>query len=84
MFIVLFTGCQRNITAEFVEEIRSYSDFLAVDWSELSDKYDHSNVADWDFVTNKQIINGFPKEIAAELWHLLQNACVDFHQKSLQ
>lgn len=81
---MLFTGCQRNITAEFVEEIRSYSDFLAVDWSELSDKYDHSNVADWDFVTNKQIINGFPKEIAAELWHLLQNACVDFHQKSLQ
>ena len=81
---MLFTGCQRNITAEFVEEIRSYSDFLAVDWSELSDKYNHSNVADWDFVTNKQIINGFPKEIAAELWHLLQNACVDFHQKSLQ
>ena len=81
---MLFTGCQRNITAEFVEEISSYSDFLAVDWSELSDKYDHSNVADWDSVTNKQIINGFSKEIAAELWHLLQNACVDFHQKSLQ
>ena len=83
LFIVLFAGCQRNITAEFIEEISSYSDFSTVDWSELSDKYYHSNVADWDSVTNKHIINGFPKEIAAELWHLLQNARADFHQKSL-
>jgi hypothetical protein len=32
---------------------------------------------------NKQIIKDFPIEISAEIWHLLQNARTDFHQKSL-
>ena len=32
---------------------------------------------------NKLIIKDFPIEISAEIWHLLQNARTDFHQKSL-
>lgn len=32
---------------------------------------------------NKQIIKDFPIGISVEIWHLLQNARTDFHQKSL-
>ena len=32
---------------------------------------------------NKRIIKDFPIEISTEIWHLLQNARKDFHQKSL-
>lgn len=81
--ITIFTGCKRNATTVFVKEICCYSDFSTVDWSDLSEKYYRSNVADWNSVTNERIIKDFPSEIAIEYWHLLQNARTDFHQKSL-
>ena len=30
-----------------------------------------------------QIVDGYPKTLAAEFWHFLQSARADFHQKSL-
>ena len=32
---------------------------------------------------NKRIIKDFPREVSIKIWHLLQNARTDFHQKSL-
>lgn len=81
--IPLVVGCKQDTAKEFVNEITCYSDFSTVDWSELSEKYYRPNTADWDSATNERIIKDFPSEVAAELWHLLQNARTDFHQKSL-
>ena len=81
--IPLVVSCRQNTATEFVEKICCYSDYSTVDWSELSEKYCRPNTADWDSVTNERIIKDFPSEIAAEFWHLLQNARTDFHQKSL-
>ena len=83
IIIPLVVGCGQNTATEFVEEICCYSDYSTVDWSELSEKYYRPNTADWDSTTNEQIIKDFPSEVAAEFWHLLQNARTDFHQKSL-
>ena len=81
--IPLVVSCRQNTATEFVEEICCYSDYSTVDWYELSEKYYRPNTADWDSTTNEQIIKDFPSEVAAEFWHLLQNARTDFHQKSL-
>ena len=81
--IPLVVSCGQNTATEFVEEICCYSDYSTVDWYELSEKYYRPNTADWDSTTNEQIIKDFPSEVAAEFWHLLQNARTDFHQKSL-
>ena len=81
--IPLVVSCGQNTATEFVEEICCYSDYSTVDWYELSEKYYRPNTADWDSTTNGQIIKDFPSEVAAEFWHLLQNARTDFHQKSL-
>lgn len=83
IIIPLVVGCGQNTATEFVEEICCYSDYSTVDWYELSEKYYRPNTADWDSTTNEQIIKDFPSEVAAEFWHLLQNARTDFHQKSL-
>lgn len=82
LVVALMSGCRRDVTTDFVESIACYSNFSTVGWSELSDKYYRPNTSDWDSVMNEQIIDGFPGEIAAEFWHLLQNARTDFHQKS--
>lgn len=80
---VLVTSCKQDTTTEFVKEISCYSDYSTVAWSDLSEKYYRPNAGDWDPEMNKQIIKEFPIEISAEIWHLLQNARTDFHQKSL-
>ena len=80
---VLVTSCKQDATTEFVKEIRCYSDYSTVVWSDLSEKYYRPNSRYWGSVTNERIIKDFPSEIAAEFWHLLQNARTDFHQKSL-
>ena len=80
---VLVTSCKQDSTTEFVKEIRCYSDYSTVVWSDLSEKYYRPNAGDWDSKMNKRIIKNFPTEISAEIWHLLQNARTDFHQKSL-
>ena len=80
---VLVTSCKQDTTTEFVKEISCYSDYSTVAWSDLSEKYYRPNAGDWDSEMNKRIIKNFPTEISAEVWHLLQNARTDFHQKSL-
>lgn len=80
---VLVTSCKQDATTEFVKEISCYSDYSTVAWSDLSERYYRPNAGDWDPEMNKQIIKDFPIEISAEIWHLLQNARTDFHQKSL-
>lgn len=80
---VLVTSCKQDTTTEFVKEISCYSDYSTVAWSDLSERYYRPNMGDWDREMNKQIIKVFPIEISAEIWHLLQNARTDFHQKSL-
>ena len=87
-FLILFAGmlitsCKQDTTTEFIKEIRCYSVYSTVAWSDLSEKYYRPNAGDWDSEMNKRIIKNFPTEISAEIWHLLQNACTDFHQKSL-
>ena len=81
--VTFISSCKQEVTTEFVKEISCYSDFSTVDWEDLTDKYYRPNTADWDSTCNIRIINGFPNEIYAEYWHLLQNARTDFHQKSL-
>lgn len=80
---VLVTSCKQDTTTEFVKEISCYSDYSTVAWSDLSEKYYRPNAGDWDSKINKRIIKDFPIEISTEIWHLLQNARIDFHQKSL-
>lgn len=80
---VLVTSCKQDATTEFVKDIRCYSDYSSVAWSDLSERYYRPNAGDWDPEMNKQIIKDFPIEISTEIWHLLQNARTDFHQKSL-
>ena len=80
---MLITSCKQDTTTEFVKEIRCYSNYSSVAWSDLSERYYRPNAGDWDPEMNKQIIKDFPIEISAEIWHLLQNARTDFHQKSL-
>ena len=80
---VLVTSCKQDATTEFVKEIRCYSDYSSVAWSDLSERCYRLNAGDWDPDMNKQIIKDFPIEISAGIWHLLQNARTDFHQKSL-
>ena len=81
--IPLVVSCGQNTATEFVEEICCYSDYSSVAWSDLSERYYRPNAGDWDPEMNKQIIKDFPIEISVEIWHLLQNARTDFHQKSL-
>ena len=80
---MLITSCKQDTTTEFIKEIRCYSDYSTVAWSDLSEKYYRPNAGDWDSEMNKRIIKNFPTEISTEIWHLLQNARPDFHQKSL-
>ena len=80
---MLITSCKQDTTTEFIKEIRCYSDYSTVAWSDLSEKYYRPNAGDWDSEINKRIIKDFPIEISTEMWHLLQNARTDFHQKSL-
>ena len=80
---VLVTSCKQDATTEFVKEISCYSDYSTVAWSDLSEKYYRPNAGDWDSEINKRIIKDFPIEISTKIWHLLQNARTDFHQKSL-
>lgn len=83
MFIPLLVGCKRDVATEFVEQISCYSDYSTVDWFEVSEMYYRPNTADWDEATEEKILEDFPYEIAADYWHILQNARCDFHQKSL-
>ena len=80
---MLITSCKQDTTTEFIKEIRCYSDYSTVAWSDLSEKYYRPNAGDWDSKINKRIIKDFPIEISTEIWHLQQNARTDFHQKSL-
>ena len=80
---MLITSCKQDTTTEFIKEIRCYSDYSTVAWSDLSEKYYRPNAGDWDSEMNKRIIKNFPIEISTKIWHLLQNARTDFHQKSL-
>ena len=80
---MLITSCKQDTTTEFIKEIRCYSDYSTVAWSDLSEKYYRPNAEDWDSKINKRIIKDFPIEISTKIWHLLQNARTDFHQKSL-
>ena len=81
--IPLVVSCGQNTATEFVEDICCYSDYSSVAWSDLSERYYRPNAGDWDPEMNKQIIKDFPIGISVEIWHLLQNARTDFHQKSL-
>ena len=81
--VTFISSCKQDTATEFVKEIRCYSDYSTVDWSDLSEKYYRSNAGDWDSEMNKLIIEDFPVGVSVEIWHLLQNARTDFHQKSL-
>lgn len=80
---MLVTSCKEDTTTEFVKEIRCYSDYSTVAWSDLSEKHYRPNTGDWGEDIEKCICAGFPLKIASHFWHLLQNARTDFHQKSL-
>ena len=83
ILLMVLTSCShRDVSIEFVKEISCYSDYSTVAWSDLSEKYYRPNAGDWDSEMNKRIIKDFPIEISTEIWHLLQNACTDFHEKS--
>ena len=81
--VTFISSCKQEVTTEFIKEIRCYSDYSTVAWSVLSKKYYRPNAGDWGPEMNKRIIKDFPREVSIEIWHLLQNARTDFHQKSL-
>lgn len=83
LLVILISSFYRDISIEFIRQISSYSDYSTVAWSDLSKKYYHPNAGDWGPEMNKRIIKDFPREVSIEIWHLLQNARTDFHQKSL-
>jgi hypothetical protein len=81
--IALFalTACHDS-KRKVVEQIADYANYATVDWSELDEMY-RPNCADWSEEIEARFCEGFPREIAASYWHLLQNARTDFHRKSL-
>lgn len=81
--VTFISSCKQEVTTEFVKEISCYSDFSTVAWSDLSKKYYRPNAGDWGPEMNKRIIKDFQREVSIKIWHLLQNARTDFHQKSL-
>lgn len=81
--VLALMGCRSDIKTEFVRSVSCYSDYSTVDWKELNNKYYTPNTANWPSGVDSIIIDGFPMEIACEYWMILQNACNDFHQKSL-
>ena len=88
-FIIVFfissflSGCGSNATTTFVESIVGYSDYSTVEWTELRERYYRPNTADWGVDIENKFCKSFPKDIASDYWHILQNARTDFHQKSL-
>ena len=50
---VLVTSCKQDATIEFVKEIRCYSNYSTVAWSDLSERYYRPNMGDWDPEMNK-------------------------------
>lgn len=81
--ILALVGCSAGENAEFIRSVANYSDYSTVDWKDLGDKYYRPNTADWPAEVDSLIIEEFPMELACEYWHLLQNARLGFHQKSL-
>ena len=81
--LVLLSSCECCRINEFVKKINCYSDYTAVDWCALSDKYYTTDAAEMDSTTIELIIDEFPLEMATEFWRLLHNARCDFHEKSL-
>lgn len=80
---LIVVSCTTNLRTRFVESIVNYSNYSTVNWKNISEKYYRSNHCDWNDSMDSLIIDGFPKNIAGHYWHLLQNARIDFHKKSL-
>ncbi len=78
----LLVGCA-DVKSEFVESISGYSNYSSVEWCELREGYYRPNCCDWGAEVGARFEPSFPRDIAAEYWHILQNARTDFHQKSL-
>lgn len=72
-----------GVEIEFVRSISDYTNYSTVEWQVLRNKYYRPNTADWDKDVEARFHENFPQELAAEWWHLLQNARTDFHHKSL-
>lgn len=68
---------------EFVKSISDYTNYSIVEWQVLRNTYYRPNTADWDKDVEARFHENFPQELAAEWWHLLQNARTDFHHRSL-
>lgn len=68
---------------EFVRSISDYANYSTVEWQDLRNKYYRPNTADWNKDVEAKFHENFPRELAAEWWHLLQNARTDFHHRSL-
>lgn len=83
LFTLFCCSPTNNVATDFVCYIANFSNYSTVEWSELREKYYRPNAADWGEEVEQRFHNEFPREIAAEWWHLLQNARTDFHQASL-
>lgn len=81
--IALFalTACHDS-KRKVVEQIAGYANYSTINWGELSEMY-RPYCADWSEEIEARFCEGFPRDVAASYWHLLQNARTDFHRKSL-
>lgn len=79
--LLALTACH-NAKREAIQQIACYANYSTVDWEELSDMY-RPNYGDWSKEIESHFFKEFPREIAVNYWHLLQNARIDFHQKTL-
>lgn len=83
LWFLVPTGCVETPHEKFVAATTPYANYSTVEWQELRNKYYRPNAADWDDGVEARFHEKFPQELAAEWWHLLQNARIDFHHKSL-
>ena len=79
--LLALTACH-DAKREAIQQIACYANYSTVDWERLSEMYRPNN-GDWSEDIGAHFIKDFPREIAVNYWHLLQNARIDFHQKML-
>ena len=80
MSLIAFTSCHGN---DGIPDIAQYYNYSTVEWERIDSTYYRPNTADWSPAIEQRIHPDFPRETAAEYWHLLQNAKTDFHQQTL-
>ena len=77
------TTSRRSNEALDLQHITPFYNYSTVNWTMMDTLYYRSYAGDWSEEIDSRIHPEFSLEIAAQYWHLLQNAKTYFHQQNL-